>query len=98
MRPLNEFHPLEPHLPRIQRYGVLLCSLLLGLGILGTFPSHPNSLTMVGIVLLVLLPVIRAALLLIVFLLRRDFLYAALTTMIFSILLAGVLSARFFGA
>lgn len=86
-------HPFERHLPRLQRYGVILCTFIIGLGMLGGLLSHSNSLTMAGIVLLILLPVFRVVVLLVVFLLKRDFLYVALTMTVFAIIVVGVVAA-----
>lgn len=94
-------HPrLERMLAAVLRYGTWLASGVIALGLLLTSlrwpaePAHLSSTNVVvtGIALLILLPVFRVSLMLLTFLIERDYRFAAISALVLAIIGLGFLA------
>ena len=84
---------LEPLLASVQHYGSWVASMVIGLGLamamvnLATLPAM--RMVTAGIALFILLPVLRVALMLGVFLRRRDYRFSAIAALVLTIIFLG---------
>jgi uncharacterized membrane protein len=93
---------LEPSLERLLAsvlyYGTWLASAVIALGLLmALLGGHPRAMRIdtAGILLLILLPVLRVALMLIVFVRERDYRFGAIAALVLTFIVLGfVLGAR----
>lgn len=107
---MSDLAPRQPIMERllagVLNYGTWLASAVIGVGLtlawLGSRASPPNLATppampvvTAGIAMLILLPVLRVALMLIVFVRQRDYRFGAIAALVLAIIFAGcVLGAR----
>jgi uncharacterized membrane protein len=103
-------HPrLERLLAAVLQYGTWLASGVIALGLALALiggPADPHALPMLtgahvvtaGIALLILLPVLRVALMLIVFVLERDYRFGAIAALVLMIIALGIVLGMHVGA
>lgn len=86
----------EQAIANLLRYGTWLASALIAAGLLLAlaYPADGHGAMKIGIAVFILLPVIRVALMLALFLRERDYTYAAIAALVLSIIAAGVLTQR----
>ena len=104
--PLARHPVIERHLARLLGAGTALASLIVAIGMLLGWSAALAPVPMatgagvvsVGIALFLMLPVLRLAVMLWIFLRERDYRFAAITSLVLAVIAASVVLGIVFGA